>query len=56
MRSDNLIEAVGNTPLVELPTFNPAPSVHIFAKLEGKQPHGLGEGQDCAVHDSGRAG
>ena len=40
MRSDNLIEAVGNTPLVELPTFNPAPTVHIFAKLEGNNPTG----------------
>ena len=38
MRSANLIEAIGNTPLVELPTFSPAPAVRIFAKLEGNNP------------------
>ena len=40
MRSGNLIEAIGNTPLVELPTFSPAPSVRIYAKLEGNNPTG----------------
>ena len=40
MRSANLIEAIGNTPLVELPTFSPAPSVRIYAKLEGNNPTG----------------
>ena len=40
MRSGNLIEAIGNTPLVELPTFSPAPSIRIYAKLEGNNPTG----------------
>ncbi|MYB85526.1 MAG: pyridoxal-phosphate dependent enzyme [Chloroflexi bacterium] len=40
MRSGNLIEAIGNTPLVELPTFSPTPSIRIYAKLEGNNPTG----------------
>jgi len=40
MRNSNLIEAVGNTPLVELPTYSPKPGVRIFAKLEGHNPTG----------------
>ena len=39
-RYGNLIEAVGNTPLVELPRLSPKPGVHIFAKLEGRNPTG----------------
>ena len=40
MRSSNLIEAIGNTPLVELPTFSPKRGVRLFAKLEGHNPTG----------------
>ena len=40
MRSDNIVEAIGNTPLVELPTFSPKPGVRVFAKLEGHNPTG----------------
>ena len=40
MRNSNLIEAIGNTPLVELPTYSPKPGVRIFAKLEGHNPTG----------------
>jgi cysteine synthase len=40
MRSSSLIEAIGETPLVELPTFSPKPGVRIFAKLEGNNPTG----------------
>lgn len=40
MRNSNLIEAVGNTPLVELSTYSPKPGVRIFAKLEGSNPTG----------------
>jgi cysteine synthase len=40
MRSGNLIESIGNTPLVELPTYSPRPGVRIFAKLEGANPTG----------------
>jgi cysteine synthase B len=40
MLSSNLIEAIGETPLVELPSFSPKPGVRIFAKLEGHNPTG----------------
>ena len=36
----NLIEAIGNTPLVELPRLSPKPGVRLFAKLEGQNPTG----------------
>ena len=39
-RYGNVLEAVGNTPLVELPRLSPAPGVRIFAKLEGRNPTG----------------
>ena len=39
-RYGNIIEAVGNTPLVELPRLSPKPEVRIFAKLEGRNPTG----------------
>ncbi|UJA19662.1 cysteine synthase [Thermoleophilia bacterium SCSIO 60948] len=39
-RYGNVIEAVGNTPLVELPRLAPHPGVRIYAKLEGRNPTG----------------
>ena len=40
-RYANLVEEVGNTPLVELPTLSPKSAcVRIFAKLEGRNPTG----------------
>ena len=40
-RYADLIEEIGNTPLVELPTLSPKqPCVRIFAKLEGRNPTG----------------
>ena len=33
-------EAIGNTPIVELPRISPKPGVHVFAKLEGRNPTG----------------
>ena len=39
-RYANVLEAVGNTPLVELPRISPKPGVRIFAKLEGRNPTG----------------
>jgi cysteine synthase B len=39
-RYANLADAVGSTPLVELPTLSPKPGVRIFAKLEGCNPTG----------------
>ena len=34
----NLVDLVGNTPLVELNRVNPNPNVRLFAKVEGKNP------------------
>jgi len=40
-RSRSTIEhAIGNTPLVELPSFSPASGVRLWAKLEGANPSG----------------
>src|SRR5690349_14154221 len=39
-RFGNIVESIGNTPLVELPRLSPKPGVHIFAKLEGHNPTG----------------
>lgn len=36
----NILETVGNTPLIELRSFSPRPGVQIFAKLEGVNPSG----------------
>jgi cysteine synthase B len=36
----NILETIGNTPLVELKSFSPKPGVQIFAKLEGANPSG----------------
>ena len=40
MPYSNILEAIGNTPLVELRNVSPNPSVRIFAKLEGQNPGG----------------
>src|SRR5665811_714426 len=39
-RFDDLVDSIGNTPLVELPSLSPKPGVKIFAKLEGRNPTG----------------
>ncbi|MGA8746869.1 MAG: cysteine synthase [Solirubrobacterales bacterium] len=39
-RFGNIVESIGNTPLVELPRLSPKPEVRIFAKLEGRNPTG----------------
>ncbi len=36
----NIIDAIGHTPLVELPRLSPKAGVRIFAKLEGQNPTG----------------
>ena len=36
----NILDTVGNTPLVELQKINPNPAVKIYAKLEGNNPGG----------------
>lgn len=40
MLYDNLIDAIGNTPLVEMPRMSPKPAVRLYAKLEGQNPSG----------------
>lgn len=40
MRASDIIQAVGNTPLVEVKNLSPKPEVRIFAKLEGNNPTG----------------
>ena len=37
---ENILEAIGNTPLVELARLSPKPTVRLFAKLEGRNPTG----------------
>jgi [CysO sulfur-carrier protein]-thiocarboxylate-dependent cysteine synthase len=39
-RFGDIVEAIGNTPLVELPRLSPKPEVRIYAKLEGRNPTG----------------
>jgi cysteine synthase B len=39
-RFGDIVEAIGNTPLVELPRLSPKPEVRIWAKLEGRNPTG----------------
>ena len=39
-RYTDLVEAIGNTPLVELRRLSPKPGVRIWAKLESKNPTG----------------
>jgi S-sulfo-L-cysteine synthase (O-acetyl-L-serine-dependent) len=36
----NLLDLVGNTPMVEIKRLNPNPAVRLFAKLEGNNPGG----------------
>ena len=37
---ENILEAIGNTPLVELARLSPKPGVRLWAKLEGRNPTG----------------
>jgi len=36
----NLVELIGNTPLVEMPRLSPRQGIRLFAKLEGQNPSG----------------
>lgn len=40
MRTVDTLDAIGNTPLVELPRLTPKKGVRIFAKMEGNNPTG----------------
>jgi cysteine synthase B len=37
---NNILELIGNTPIVQINKLNPNPQVNIFAKLEGNNPGG----------------
>ena len=38
--TENLLQLIGNTPIVELARLSPKPSVRLYAKLEGQNPTG----------------
>ena len=40
MRYDDLLDAIGDTPLVGMPGMSPTPGVRLWAKLEGQNPTG----------------
>jgi [CysO sulfur-carrier protein]-thiocarboxylate-dependent cysteine synthase len=40
MRADDILEAIGDTPLVGIQRLSPKPSVRLWAKLEGQNPTG----------------
>jgi cysteine synthase B len=40
VRCDDILDAIGNTPLVGLPHVSPNPGVRLWAKLEGNNPTG----------------
>jgi [CysO sulfur-carrier protein]-thiocarboxylate-dependent cysteine synthase len=40
VRYDNILDAIGNTPLVGMPRMSPKPGVRLWAKLEGNNPTG----------------
>ena len=40
MRYDDILAAIGNTPLVGMPHLSPKPGVRLWAKLEGNNPTG----------------
>jgi [CysO sulfur-carrier protein]-thiocarboxylate-dependent cysteine synthase len=40
VRYDDILDAIGNTPLVGLPSFSPKAGVRLWAKLEGQNPTG----------------
>jgi len=46
MRSKDVIESIGNTPLVEIARMSPNKNVRIFAKLEGQNTGGSGSMKD----------
>jgi [CysO sulfur-carrier protein]-thiocarboxylate-dependent cysteine synthase len=40
VRYDDILDAIGNTPLVGMPRMSPKPAVRLWAKLEGNNPTG----------------
>src|ERR1700752_5054472 len=39
-RYGDVVQSIGNTPLIELPRLSPKPGVHVWAKLESHNPTG----------------
>src|SRR6478609_3832894 len=39
-RYGDVVQSIGNTPLIELPSLSPKPGVHVWAKLESRNPTG----------------
>ncbi|MGO9789518.1 MAG: pyridoxal-phosphate dependent enzyme, partial [Solirubrobacteraceae bacterium] len=39
-RYGDVVQSIGNTPLIELPRLSPKPGVRIWAKLESRNPTG----------------
>jgi cysteine synthase B len=39
-RYGDIVQSIGNTPLLELPSLSPKPGVHIWAKFESRNPTG----------------
>jgi [CysO sulfur-carrier protein]-thiocarboxylate-dependent cysteine synthase len=39
-RYGDVVQSIGNTPLIELPTLSPKPGVRIWAKMESRNPTG----------------
>jgi [CysO sulfur-carrier protein]-thiocarboxylate-dependent cysteine synthase len=40
LKYKSILDTIGNTPLVEVPSLSPAPGVRLWAKLEGQNPTG----------------
>jgi cysteine synthase B len=40
MKANDILQAIGNTPLVGIQRLSPKPGVHLWAKLEGQNPTG----------------
>ena len=40
MRSNDILDAIGNTPLVGIQRMSPSPGVRLWAHLEGQNPTG----------------
>jgi len=58
MRAKDILEAIGNTPLVGIQRFSPRPEVRLWAKLEGQNPTGSLKDRIALamVEDAERAG
>jgi [CysO sulfur-carrier protein]-thiocarboxylate-dependent cysteine synthase len=58
MRYEDLVDAIGNTPLVGLPRLSPRPGIRLWAKLEGQNPTGSVKDRvaKAMVEDAEKAG